>query len=330
MTKYQREQTKQSILYMCRLTFKTLTIGLMITYGLAYAFMAVKSAEAATLKPEALINSDVVKISDLFDDVPEKKDAVVGNAPAPGQLVILNARTLTRMANIYNIAWTSKSPADQVVVRSSAQTITTADITDLIKKDLEERGVKGKFGINLNNVAPSLTLPGYAEATAEITQMSYTAGRDVFSAVVVAPNAQNPLKSVMVSGTIEKTVSIPVLRTSVMSGDIIGSSDIEWKELPERQLTNDTMIDADKLIGKTPVRVVDAGVPVRVRDIVAPQMVARGDEVLIQFHQGGLQLTAKGKAMQNGAEGDYIRVMNLSSNQSLRAEVTGDKLVLVQ
>ena len=84
------------------------------------------------------------------------------------------------------------------------------------------------------------------------------------------------------------------------------------------------------MIGKTPLRQVQAGEPIRQRDLISPQLVQRGDEILIQFSSGAIQLTAKGKAMQPGAEGDLIRVVNLGSNQSLRAEIVGDKIVRVQ
>lgn len=330
MTSIEREETGQSILYMCRVTFRTMTIGLVIAYTIALALVSIKSAEAATLKPEAMISSHVVMVSDLFDDVPKKQDAIVGNAPTPGQTVILNAKSLQRIANTYDVKWKSAGPSDQIVVRSVVQTIPAADILAVVKKDLEGRGVAGKFTVTLNNVAPTITLPGNVETTVEVSQMNYTPGRDVFTAILAAPSALHPVKTLSVSGLIEKTVQVPVLTKGFSADDIISSSDLEWIDLPVRNMVNDTIVDPDKLIGKTPVRMVEAGVPVRVRDVKSPQLVARGDEVLLQFNQSGLQLTAKGKAMQNGAEGEVIRVMNLSSNQSLRAEVTGSKVVVVQ
>lgn len=324
------DDTQQAILFMCRMTFQSLTVVLVVAYVLIYLLVAVKPANAATLKPEAVINGSTVKASDLFDDVPTKQDAIVGNAPSPGQSVILNAKALERIANIYNIKWSPASQADQIIVRSTIQTISTAEITTVIQNDLVNRGVKGNFIVSLNNVAPTLSLPGDVPATAEVAQMTYTPGRDVFSAVVAAPSANNPLKTVTVSGLIEKTVQVPVLNSAMKEDDIISSSDIQWVDVAARNLVNDTIVDADKLIGKTPIRMVDAGVPVRGRDIKAPQLVARGDDILIQFNQGGLQLTAKGRAMQNGAEGEIIRVLNVSSNQSIRGEVTGSKIVVVQ
>lgn len=184
--------------------------------------------------------------------------------------------------------------------------------------------------MSVNNVAPNMVIAGELPATVEVVQMTYTPGRDVFTAIVAAPSAANPVKTVSISGLIEKMSTVPVLRSDVQSGDIIGSTDIEWADVAARHLVRDTIMDADDLIGKTPLRSVAAGAPVRARDVVSPQLVARGDEVLIQFTAGALQLSAKGKAMQNGAEGDVIRVLNLSSNQSVRAAIIGDKMVAVQ
>jgi len=330
MTKSERQETKQSILFMCRLVFKSMAIVLTVGYVFIYAFLNVKSADAATLKSEATIHDKVVKVSDLFDDVATKYDAIIGNAPTPGQSVILNSKTLDRIANVYNIKWESSHPSDQIVVRSVVQTIGSDDMLAVIKKDLLARGVTGDFNVTLNNVAPTIILPGNVETTVEIAQMNYTAGRDVFTAILAAPSAANPVKTLSISGLIEKTMPIPVLSAAVTAGDIISSVDIEWMDVATRSLSKDTIIDADNLIGKTPTRIVDARVPVRVRDVKSPQLVARGDEILLQFNHAGLQLTAKGKAMQNGAEGEFIRVMNLSSNQSLRGEVTGSKTVSVQ
>lgn len=330
MTKYQIAQTRQSVLYMCRLTFKTLALVIGVGYGLLYAFLHIPAADAATLKAQASVNESVVRLSDLFEDIDVKNDAVLGAAPAPGKTMIINANTLKRVANLYDVDWVSHSATDQVVVSRLAQTITSDQILDALKQSLAAKGVTGDFELTLGGTVPSITLSGDLPSSVEVSQMTYTPGRDVFTAVVVAPSADNPVKTLSLSGMIDKVQNVPVLRSSLKAGDIIGAADIEWVPVNIRNTVYDTIADADAMIGKTPARIVEAGAPVRERDLVSPQLVKRGDEILIQFTSGTLSLTARGKAMQNGAEGDLIRVVNLSSNQSLRGVVKGDKLVSVQ
>lgn len=330
MTKFQIEQTRQSILYMFRLTFKSIALVLGGGYALLYLFLHIPSADAATLIAEAQVSDKVVRLSDIFADLPEGHDAVLGAAPVPGKTMIINAGTLKRVAGLYDLDWQPASAMDQVVVTRTSQTIPSDMITESLKQALRDKGVSGEFDITLGGVVPSITLAGDQPATVEIASLSYTPGRDVFSAVVAAPSAAAPVKTLSLSGMIDKVQNVPVLRSSLKTGDIIGAADIEWKPMTARAVVYDTISDPDQMIGKTPVRMVEAGAPVRSRDLEAPQMVERGDEILIQFSAGALLLTAKGKAMQPGSEGDVIRVVNTASNQSLRAEVVGTKLVRVQ
>lgn len=342
MTKDDMIDTAQAALYMCRMTFRMLVLAMWIGYAILFLIVSIHPAQAAdhtkadllrsspTLLPEASVDDKVVRLSDIFSGLPEGEDAVIGAAPAPGKTMIVNAATLKRVANLYGLEWKPSSPMDQVVVTRSSQTVTSDTITRTIKDALTARGVEGDFDITLGGAVPSITLAGDEAATVEISDLTYTAGRDVFTAVLAAPSVANPVKTMTVSGVIEKIRSVPVLKSALQAGDVIGAADIEFIPVNNRTVVYDTVLDPDQMIGKTPLRMADAGKPLRLRDLESPQLVARGDEILIQFSSGPLQLTAKGKAMQPGAEGDIIRVVNQASNQSLRGEVVGDKTVRVQ
>lgn len=55
----------------------------------------------------------------------------------------------------------------------------------------------------------------------------------------------------------------------------------------------------------------------------APLAVRRGDAVTLVYVAPGLQLTARARALDNGALGQPIRVTNLQSNRIVNAVVTG-------
>ena len=79
--------------------------------------------------------------------------------------------------------------------------------------------------------------------------------------------------------------------------------------------------------GLTPRRMIAAGKPVKANDVQAPRIVARGEAVTLIYKAGALNLTARGKALEFGAKGDVIRVVNTQSNRSIDAIVTGDQEV---
>lgn len=324
------KQTKQCILWMCTYTLKSVTVAMVLGYALLYLLLSIPAAEAATLRSNSSVAGSVVHLSDVFDDLPNGQDAVLGSAPEIGKDMILGAKTLSRIASAYHLDWTPASATDQCILRRESSSVSSTDIENSLKEALIAKGVSGDFTVTLSNLNASLVLPRDLPATVEVSQLSYTPGRDVFSATLAAPSADNPVKTINVSGIVERSVQVPVLRSSLKSGEIIGSTDIEWIDVSAANLGRDVILDADHLVGKTPIRSITIGHPVRGREVTSPQLVARGDDVLIFFNAGPLELSAKGRAMQNGAEGDLVRVMNLSSNKSVTAEVTGDHEVRVE
>jgi flagella basal body P-ring formation protein FlgA len=59
-------------------------------------------------------------------------------------------------------------------------------------------------------------------------------------------------------------------------------------------------------------------------------MVKKGEMVTLTLRNSKLALTLQGKALQGGAEGDVVRVLNTASNQVVEGIVTGPQTVSVK
>lgn len=331
MSDIELKATGRCILWMCTYTLKTLVVAMIFGYALLYFLLSVPEAGAATLRPHALVAGEEIRLSDVFADLPGESDPVLGKAPAIGRDMVLGVRTLEKIAKAYQLDWTPSSSRDQCLLRREVHTITSRDMAERIEEALVSSGnASAPFSVEISSNSAGITLPANLPATVEIASLDYTPGQDMFTATLVSPSADNPVKTLSVTGKVRRSLSVPVLRTALRAGDIIGSADIDWLDVPESGLARNIITDADALVGKTPVRSIQTGRPVLEREVASPQKVARGDDVLILFHAGTLELSAKGRAMQNGAEGDFVRIMNLSSNKSVIAEVTGDRQVRVQ
>ncbi len=62
----------------------------------------------------------------------------------------------------------------------------------------------------------------------------------------------------------------------------------------------------------------------------APSLVMRNRPVRVEFVRGALLITAEGRALSNGQEGDTVRVMNTSSRSVVLGVVIGADRVAVQ
>ena len=287
-------------------------------------------AAAVSLKHSSVIEGDRITLGDLFTGLERNEDRVLGPAPRPGQDMVLNARTLLRIAIALDLQWRPVSSADQVILRRAATVIDEDMIKDTLKNELVSDGLNGKFNIIIPKEMSEMILPADQIRSVEVTDMDFNPTQNRFSAILVAPSKDNPLHRTSIQGSVQRLVEVPVLRDTLSNGVVIGARDIEYIDLPEHRLKHNMIVDASELVGMTPRRILFADKPIKTTDIEAPRIVGRGERVTMIFKQGALTLTAKGKALEYGAKGDVIRVSNASSSRTVDAMVIGENEVMVQ
>lgn len=299
--------------------------------GVVILFAGTRAALAASVKDIAIVTGERLTVGDLFDGVQENADYVLGPAPQPGKDMVLDARTLYRIATALKLDWQPASSAQQVIVRRAATVIPADMVKQTLEKALSEQpGLNGKFTLAMHSGADAIVLPQGEKATVEIAALSYDPTRDTFDATLAAPSQNNPLKKVTVTGQVERIVPVPVLKNALRNGDVIGAHDIDWVDVPSRNVQHDMLLEEKNVIGMTPRRIAMAGKPLTAGDLQQPLLVSRGEEITIIFADGPLHLSTKGKAMQSGAKGDYVRVTNINSNKSFDAFVTASREVTVR
>lgn len=72
------------------------------------------------------------------------------------------------------------------------------------------------------------------------------------------------------------------------------------------------------------------GRPIFPKDVMAPALIERNDIVAIVFVRGGLRIETEGRAMERGAIGASVRVLNLASRTTLVGTVLNDGTVEVR
>ena len=289
-----------------------------------------KTAFAASLRGQALLTTDTLTVGDIFDNAGRNAAYVLGPAPQPGKDMVLNAPTLLRIAMALDLPWSPQSSSDQIVVSRAATLISADQVKEQLTATLREKGVGNNFMLDTGSASLDLVLPQDQPATLEITNVNYNPRTSRFDATVSAPSAAKPTRQITISGSVRAIMEVPVLKTSLRNGDLIGDGDIDYVEIYESDIQPDMLLKGDDLVGMTPRRMVMAGKPVRTVDLQSPQLVERGKSVTIVFNEGPLKLTALGKAMQNGAKGDLIRVVNNASNRPIDAVVNGLGEVVVR
>lgn len=301
----------------------TLCLGILVLVA------GTRAALAASLKSESVITGEYIRLGDVFEGV-KNADYILGPAPAPGKDMILNARTLYKIASALNVEWQPASSAEQLVLKREASIIPVVNITNKLESKLMDEGIDGKFSITYTNQPSDIVLSGGSKTTMEITALNLDVQNDTFNAIIVAPSAADPQKRMNVSGRIERLIPVPVLANTLRNGDLIGTRDIDWIDVPHNRVANGTLLTEDDLINMTPRRTVLAGKPIISNELESPKMVDRGDSITLIFETGPMVLTAKGKSMQAGSVGDTVRVSNTDSNRNLSGIVTAFREVTIR
>lgn len=289
-------------------------------------------AGAASLRSNTVIETDSITLGDIFYGLKRNTDYVLGPAPRPGKDMVLNARTLYKIAKALDISWYPQSAADQIVLTSASTIVDSEIIEDMIIDRMHDEGMTGKLGLIVSDgQSLEMILPPNSDSNAEIHSLKIDHKRDRFEAIIVSPSKENPIKTSHFRGRIERMIDVPVLSETLSNGTIISARDIHTIALPAKAVVGqDIILSMDALIGMTPRRNLISGKPVKPNELRAPLIVNRGQSVTMTFQNGPLRLTALGKALNNGAKGDLISVVNLDSNRTVEAVVTGAQEVNIQ
>lgn len=84
------------------------------------------------------------------------------------------------------------------------------------------------------------------------------------------------------------------------------------------------------VVGQEARVVLYPGRPILFDDIGPPAVVTRNQLVRVQFFGNGLSIMTEGRALERGAVGDNVRIMNLSSRATLFGQVQQDGSIHVK
>lgn len=286
-------------------------------------------ANAALLKSDVAVEGEHILLGDLFEGIETSRNAsyILGPAPAPGENLVINSGTLSKLSRAFHLNWKPETAYDQVVISRSATIIKADEILEALNNALHAEGYEDNYKVAVHNILSDAILPGSAEHSIAVKDLKVDTGSKSFRATVMMPANDPDAKHLRVVGALEYMIDVPVINRGMKRDEVIRQSDVTMVMIPEGKVTSDMILDADELIGQTPRRVLTPQQIVKTSDVTYPDIVHRGEKVTMILDNGFMKLTAMGKALEDGAKGDLVRVVNLASNRTLDALVASENQV---
>jgi flagella basal body P-ring formation protein FlgA len=115
----------------------------------------------------------------------------------------------------------------------------------------------------------------------------------------------------------------------IARGAVLTEGDLTTKSIAVMRVSDGILRNASDVAGREAKRALRAGEFLRNSDLKRPALVAKGSNVTMVFEAPGIHLTAVGRALAEGGEGDSITVLNPTSYRQIGAVVTAPGMVRV-
>lgn len=301
--------------------------GLLIFAMLLCACFGLPSA-AATLRTTTSLSAPVVLVSDLFDEAGIAASRVLGPAPPLGEHIVVEAAQLAAIARQFGVEWRPSSSADRVVLERPGRMLPRELVIDTLTHALVQAGAPALNEIELAGYEPPL-VPLSSVPQVAVEQLAYQRESGRFAAdVLVSGEAMAPLR-LRVSGAIDEIAVIPVPAQRLAAGSVLRATDLVLAPVHVATLRGEVVRGLARAEGMALRRAVAAGQPLPVADLERPDAVTKGAHVTLELRSPGLTLAAVGVALEPGALGARVRILNPNSHAIVEGEVVGPQQVAV-
>jgi flagella basal body P-ring formation protein FlgA len=291
------------------------------------------AAPVPSLKAETTVQSETVRLGDLLENAGTASAIPVFHAPDLGTTGTIQTFRIIEAARQNGITFFETRGLNEISITRAARTVTLADLERAVAEAAQRHlglGRVDNVSVRFDRDVRALQVEPDARGAARIAQFFYDSLTHRFEGTVEVPGSltlrKQPLR---VSGTVLETVEVVVLARNVARGEMLRDTDFLLERMPRGEIASDVLTRPALVVGQAARRALRAGMSLRPGDLMKPDLVGRNDSVTIVFEVPGITLTARGKALSAGAEGDTIDVLNPHSKRVLQATVRGPGTVVV-
>jgi flagellar basal body P-ring formation protein FlgA len=289
-------------------------------------------AAVQVLRANVTVTSNVVRIGDVIDNAGTSAQIAIYRAPDLGTTGSLPVDQLLAALQAHQVIGVDTRDIKAVTVTRLSRTLEAKEIQSQVARALEHRsglGDAANLTLTFDRDVQDLQLEASNTGAMQPVSVRYESRSGRFDvSFEVGNDASTAPARLRFTGTAVETVEAAVLTRDVERNEVLKSSDLVTERRPKAALGTDVAA-RDRAIGMQMRKQVRAGQPLRNADLAKPDLVQRDQNVTLIYESAGLYLTIRGKAIENGAEGDVVNVLNLQSKRTVSGVVIGREQVAI-
>jgi flagella basal body P-ring formation protein FlgA len=288
---------------------------------------------APVLRANVNVTSDLVRIGDVIDNAGVAASIAIYRAPDLGTTGSLPTSQIITALRAHQVIGVDTRDIKEVAVTRLSRTVEAKEIERAVASALEHRSGLGDaanlsltFDRDVQEIRLDAANSGVMQPVA--ARVEPRSGR--FDVTFEIANTNGGASTKMrFTGTAIETLEVAVLTRNVDRADLLRSADVVVERRPKTEIGGEPA-SRSKAIGMQLRRPMRAQQALKAADLVKPDLVQRDQEVTLIHQSAGLYLTTRGKALDNGTEGDIVNVMNPQSKRTISGTVTGRGQVTIE
>jgi len=304
----------------------------LIGFSAAAQTLPATDQQRPALKAEAIITGDIVRIGDLVDRAGIIANVPIFRAPDLGSTGTVSADAVVEAVRAHALVGLDTNGLTEVVVTRASRTIPAKLIEDTLAAALAKQyslGEPKNLVIGFERDMRAIQVEPNASGDPRVSRVTYDARSGHFDATVEIPTGAANRGLLRLSGRAVPAVDVVTVNRTVERGIVLKDSDVSVERRARADVGRDIIVDLEQAVGFAARTALQPGRPLRSADLMKPEVVSRNDTVTLTYEIPGVMLTVRGKALDGGAEGDVINVLNEQSKRTVQGVVTGPGRVMI-
>ncbi len=276
------------------------------------------------LRSQVMTLSEIVTVGDFYSNAGSLASEPLFRSPDMGTSGNVAADLVAERARDAGLKMAGTDGLRSVVVYRGATKLNRDQLTGLVRDALIGRNAgldAASLDIRLIQAPREVLADPQVTDPVRIDGVDWlqSSGQFTVRATVAVEHGTEPLT---LTGVATEMVDVVALGQPMRRGDILREEDLLTIRLARSKVPSGALSDPAEVVGMEARSSLRANAPLSRKDFQRPILISRGDKITISFEMAGMKLTSRAKAMDDGAKGDVIDVMNLQSRRIVPATVT--------
>ncbi|HET7888626.1 MAG TPA: flagellar basal body P-ring formation chaperone FlgA [Bradyrhizobium sp.] len=284
------------------------------------------------LRAQVTVESDIVRIGDMIENAGTAAQIPIYRSPDLGTTGSLPTTQVINALQAHQVIGVDTRGIKQVSVTRLARILDAKEIASQVAHALEHRsglGEAANLNLTFDRDVQDVRLEASNTGALQAAAVRYDARNGRFDvSFEIASDSGISRTKLRFTGVAIEMIEAAVLTRNVERGELLKASDVVTERRPKAEVGNDPA-DRTRAVGMQMRKGSRAGQPLHVTDLGKPDLVQRDDNVTLIYEAAGIYLTMRGKAVENGTEGDTVTVLNLQSKRNIVGTVIGRGQVAV-